>query len=256
MKGPQLTTIMWQGPTGQTYHVSLDAALRAQHSSPNTVTDHPVETGGNVADHIRPDPDTVSIEGVISNAPVFLPTDHNGGATETSQTVAADWRGLDNRSSVRGAESTIGDIVPISPLVNGIPIGMADEAQIGRDVPGGRKTATVKTYTAEFNRASECYAELLKLRNDGVLCSVQTPRRLYSDMAMTALTVDEEPNTGDALHFTVEFKHVRFGATRNEPVPAIPRKKADKGRVSKVETPEAESEADESKSSLFYKTLH
>ena len=52
--------------------INLDAALSTNEDVSATVTDHPVEDGVNVADHIRDEPDKFSIEGIVTNTPVEL----------------------------------------------------------------------------------------------------------------------------------------------------------------------------------------
>lgn len=49
--------------------VVLDCSVNEGHTAENDVTDHPVEKGFAVTDHVRNKPDTLSIEGVISNTP-------------------------------------------------------------------------------------------------------------------------------------------------------------------------------------------
>lgn len=223
-------TISWEGASGQTFFITLDVAAKVQHTSTNQVTDHPVEIGSNVSDHIRPDPNVLTIEGVISNTPLFLPSDHIGNATLTTLTVAADWSGLDNRDTVRGRENTIGDYLPVPRLVGGIAVGGEQIAHIGRDVPGQFLAANVLAFDSEFDRAGECFAELQLIRDTGILCFVQTHRRVYEDMAVTQLDVADDGTTGHALRFNIAFKQVRYGQTRTEPVPAVPRKRKPVGK--------------------------
>lgn len=52
------------------------------------VTEHPVETGSAVADHIRPQSGTVTTEGVITNAPLVLPSTQMNGATLAAGSVS------------------------------------------------------------------------------------------------------------------------------------------------------------------------
>jgi hypothetical protein len=54
--------------------LKLDACLSQSHKYANHVTAYPVESGLDISDHIRQDPETFSIEGIITNSPVsFLP---------------------------------------------------------------------------------------------------------------------------------------------------------------------------------------
>lgn len=229
----QLVTITWQGDSGQTFSVSLDASLHEQHTGTATITDHPVELGSNIADHIRPDPDMLTIEGVVSNQPLYLPSDHAGSARMITQEVSASWDGYDNRQKIRGAQKTLGDIAPIPlPFISGIPIGLADQADVGRQVPGGRVVANVQTFDSEFDRIGEVDTEFFRIRTEGRLCMVITKLRVYEDMALQSHDTPRDPKDGDALHFTLAFKRVFFGATKSEPVPALPRKAKSNGQAS------------------------
>jgi hypothetical protein len=51
--------------------LELDAVLSEQHDFESEVTEHPVESGANVSDHIRNKPATLKLECVVSNTPIF-----------------------------------------------------------------------------------------------------------------------------------------------------------------------------------------
>jgi hypothetical protein len=232
-------SVTWQGLTGQTYSIAIDATVRESHTATSTITDHPVETGSNVSDHIRPDPDMLTLEGVISNAPIFLPADHAGGAREVNRQIDANWKGYNNQTTVSGAPKTLGDFGaplngPLGGPLGSIPIGLNDRAVIGRDVPGGSASAVVKTYSIEFDRVQACFDEFRRLRDERVLCRVITTRKTYENMGLLSF-VDDIDSPIDAMKFTLEFKQVRFGKTANEPLPKIPTKKVSKGTASKEE---------------------
>jgi hypothetical protein len=48
----------------------LDASLSETHSMSAEVTNHPVEEGSEISDHIRKQPDSIQISGVVSNTPL------------------------------------------------------------------------------------------------------------------------------------------------------------------------------------------
>lgn len=48
----------------------IDAVIKETHELRATATEHPVESGSTIVDHIHSDPVTVQIEGVISNTPM------------------------------------------------------------------------------------------------------------------------------------------------------------------------------------------
>ena len=50
--------------------LGVDCTVKEVHKADVEVTDHPVEQGVNVADHARPKPAEVTIEGIITNTPM------------------------------------------------------------------------------------------------------------------------------------------------------------------------------------------
>lgn len=205
----QLVTIAWTGADGQTYSVALDATLVQNHDATNTVTEHPVESGANMSDHIRPDLDTLSITGIISNTPLYLPPDHTDGAQETDVEVEGVASGV--RIPLPGIGALVGNI-PITPTPKGV----------------------VRGFDPAFDRVGACYAALLKLRNEGVLCRVITHIRIYETMAIRRLGVAIDPATGHTLPLSMEFVQIRIGSTEEIPVPVIPTARKDKGSTTPV----------------------
>lgn len=53
-------------------YLELDAMIREEHSFRNIVTEYPVEDGFDISDHVWQEPETVTIEGFISNTPVQI----------------------------------------------------------------------------------------------------------------------------------------------------------------------------------------
>lgn len=50
--------------------LALDCTVTETHTATSTVTEHPVESGANITDHIRPDPLQLSITGIVSDTPI------------------------------------------------------------------------------------------------------------------------------------------------------------------------------------------
>jgi Dit-like phage tail protein len=219
--------ITWKGDTGQTYTLTLDASVHESHLGTSTVTDHPVERGSNVSDHIRPDPDQLTIEGMISNTPHFLPVDHMGGV-------------LLEETQIRGAQSTVSREVNATPFASGA-VGLTagflplSTGALGQIPVQKFDVAVAQGFTAAFDRVTECYKELLLIRSEGRLVRILTTLRSYDNMALTSLEVTREARTGNSLALSLAFKNVRFGATKNEPVPKLPVKAAEKGTKTKKE---------------------
>lgn len=68
-----LTEVIFGSPRqAQIGLVILDASVNEQHTKTNQITEHPVEVGANIADHIRREPERITIRGIVSNHPLVL----------------------------------------------------------------------------------------------------------------------------------------------------------------------------------------
>lgn len=67
-----MTVLIWQDDSGQTVSLRFDVVTSENHDSTNIITEHPVEEGADISDHVRPELDRVSIEAYVTNKP--LPT--------------------------------------------------------------------------------------------------------------------------------------------------------------------------------------
>ncbi|MCP4570674.1 MAG: hypothetical protein GY841_24075 [FCB group bacterium] len=67
-----LTEMVFKTKKGQVGAVQFDAMVSENHTMSAEVTEHPVEEGSDIADHIRLGPREIEIVGVISNTPVVL----------------------------------------------------------------------------------------------------------------------------------------------------------------------------------------
>lgn len=104
--------------------VELDATTLIGFESAAEVTEHPVERGPSVGDHIRPMNGTVTLEGIITDAPIVLPSTQAQGVSVASGTVslpgggtavAQRFSGTINR--VRLCDETLRELVEAGALV-------------------------------------------------------------------------------------------------------------------------------------------
>ncbi len=137
--------------------VELDCTVSATHSFKVEATEHPVERGAKITDHLRPEPDVVTIEGLVSNTPV--------SRTQQARAVAAAGGSL---TTTAGAASIFG-------------------------VPGYAEAALAK---------------LLAIKDGGILVTLATELKTYTDMAIVSLDIPRDASTGDALRFSATFKKI------------------------------------------------
>ena len=64
-----MATERYTGPT-LIGDLAIDCTVTETHTAAATVTEHPVESGANITDHIRPEPLQLSITGIVSDTPL------------------------------------------------------------------------------------------------------------------------------------------------------------------------------------------
>lgn len=135
--------------------IEIDCTLSAKHSMRVEATKHPVEVGAKITDHLRPEPDSVTVDCIVSNTPV--------SRTQQTRGIAVTGGTLNTTAS--------------QPSVFGVP-GYAEEA----------------------------LAKLVAIKDQGILVTLATELRTYTDMALTSLEIPRDATVGDALRFTATFE--------------------------------------------------
>lgn len=225
--------ITWIGSDGQQFRIEIDVTTREVHTFNNSVSDHPVETGSNISDNIRPEPNVLAIDGIISNAPHYLPGDHTGGAELIGRDIDVPGdTGYDNRQTVKGVAPRLSGLVRVPfGLGDLIPVGAQQSAQIGRQVRGMGRKVRVQTFSTEFDRVRDVMEELISLRDLGQLLTVELALRTYDNMGIQNFECSRQGGDPQHLAFSMTLKQVRFGITEIVAVPALPTKRTSKGAV-------------------------
>lgn len=205
----RLCTLLWSNAQGQTFTISLDASVNEVHRLSAIVTDHPVESGVNISDHVRPDLDRIEIEGVISNTPIILPRNFADGTQVIEVPIEGPPRTVGN---------TIGRPIPlIGALASRIPLPLSSQSGVARG------------FDPPFDRVEAVFQALKKIRDEGSLVRIYTTLRAYENMALENIEVTRNAANGNVLALNISAREVRVGFTRTVEVPAIPTKRTDKG---------------------------
>lgn len=80
--------IEWTPEGGQTQTIDFDASVEEVYEGAAEVTEHAVESGANISDHVRPENETLSIEAMVTNTPVIPRTFGMDGATGETQSAS------------------------------------------------------------------------------------------------------------------------------------------------------------------------
>lgn len=178
-QNPSPLRITWQ-IKGQEREIQFDAVLTEEHAAPTTVTQHPVEKGATISDHVRPEQERVTIQALVTNTPIKGPPTQNKGATERQLT-----RQVRGEMRIRG--------IPV-PVIRG---------------------ASVLDFTAEMDRPADVWAELRDIRDNARLISIDNGLHRYDDMVIDGLTVPREAGSRrDALTFSISAVKLRIVDSR------------------------------------------
>lgn len=183
--------------------ITFDVIESELHELVSEVTDHPVEIGVNISDHVRPLPDRLSLTGYTTNTPIIVNPFTQRGEYTAVKIPAPIW--------TPPLEPTPGSLFRNAvAAVDGLIFG-APEA-----------VATVLAFQEPFNAIWETFEVLKELRDNAVLLQILTPIRSYEDMVIERVAA---PRTaGDAgVAFGLDVRQLRVvesGQVAAPPVPA------------------------------------
>lgn len=194
--------------------LELDVTVRDTHRSAADVTEHAVEDGANVTDHVRPQQDRLSLEGWVSNTPLRLAKDHTNGVT----------------GSVRTTELQ----TPAGALL-------------------GSRAASVFRLEGDYDRVTSVHEELRRLIRQGIVCGISTSLRDYENMVLHDLEAPRDAESGNqAVRVRIEAKQVRIVSTETVAVQEEPRDARGRGRRRQgPQTPQPGSDQQAQRTSLL-----
>lgn len=154
-----MATEKYTGPT-LIGDLALDCTVTETHTATSTVTEHPVESGAKITDHIRPDPVQLSITGIVSDTPIGSRQVQRsiavGGAsvqvtqqeppTSTTGYGRAAWAKLD---AIRTAAKPVKVVTRDKTYEN--------MALVSLSVPKESKTGGALNFTAQFKQVRIVY---------------------------------------------------------------------------------------------------
>lgn len=68
----ELISIFYPDPKARLGELVVDAFLKETHTFSSEITEHPIESGGAIVDHVHLKPVSLSIDGIISNTPMSI----------------------------------------------------------------------------------------------------------------------------------------------------------------------------------------
>ncbi len=252
-----MAEIMFERPGGGVALLTIDATVEENHQSSALITEHAVEVGSNITDHIRPDNDKLSLTFVISNTPIVVPGSGLDGATGEIQPL-----NIFLESAPRRGEGNPIQVVPFIPGqffgfgIKSPPSAAQFEPQpLIPGIVSGSEGITVLQFSQEFDRVRGVYDVLRALIATGTLATIITSLRTYENMALANLSAPRSAESGNAIEFAADAVQIKIVSTETvaapEPVESRANDRSRRGGQNTDETDESES----GRSSLWYNLL-
>lgn len=250
------TTLYWVDVnSGETKTLQFDVVESITSEDILTITEHPVETGSAIVDHARSEPETLTIEAIVSDTPVGgqsgvestqeemdLDTIEDPGTKQITLDIPQPPLQPDPSSLVRAG------IGAIARAVSGAP-----KATVMGDLRRGRGQikATVLQRTSPENRIRSVYELLLEAQVQRALIAVQTRDREYFDMLLERVAKPVLVQDGAAGRFQIDLRRIRMATSQTVEAPrpveargALAKAKGAQPTKKKPETPKLRSSLD------------
>ena len=197
--------------------IDFDLVISEAHTNASQVTDHPVEKGMNIADHVRAEPITLTLEVEVTNTPLD-PLDPYGGDIELTQLDLPHKPAPTN---------------PVAKFFDDLGNAIHD-AIFGPPPPVIIQTLV---FDQPFDRISDTHLALTTQERAGGTMTVVTSTANYGNMVLTGVKYSKtEAGSGQ---FTLDFKQARIVSTSTvtAPAPAEPRGATNKAKGSQATKP-------------------
>jgi hypothetical protein len=199
--------------------LTFDVCLTRTHEGSSEITQHPVEDGANIADHVRPNLDAITIEWFVSNAPIA------GTGSFSSKTLDAPQYHAPLLNSILQGAATAATAVQggltgaASLAVTALPglFGGIDE----------HPTVNLWQFDAEFDAVKDTLDQLRIFKRDSTILTVITPEHTYENMVLESFSIEKNHENGTGASVTMGLKQLLIVQTQTVTVPstALPRAK-------------------------------
>lgn len=252
--------LFWMDVVGSHLFV-FDNVIAEEWKNGATITEHPVEQGANVADHVRVELPEVTLTIHATNEPMGANQYQQGTVGPTQVTiptptwvpgtgfvVVPTWQ---NFIELRSAANLGLGLVGGNGAAFGIAAAGAIAGQVGgalgvslspfsglevdepRPISGalqpspqaGAISATTETWPGGFDFIEQTIADLIALKDDAQLIEVRGSKQTESNMVIQTLSYSRSSEEGTGAVITLGLKQVRIVATQvvAAPIAALPR---------------------------------
>lgn len=178
--------------------VLLDATLKESFSADSELTQHPVERGADISDHIILKPQSVSIEGKISETPFSIGGQIAGVVSTVASKVGQQLGGaLGGVAATAVASKTLAGVLSPNSVTRS-SVSDTESSRSGIGLPN------------ENIRLRDAVQEFLNLRSAKAPVTIVTGLKIYKDYVLTSFSVDKDNSMGKSLVVNLKFVELQL----------------------------------------------
>jgi hypothetical protein len=209
----------WLDAAGNVNTLDVDVVMSTTDKRTAQLTDHVVETGSVVTDHIVIKPESLNFELVVSQTPMApLATGGFEPATLDIEVQARSFAPAVIPINVRKSQFRPGGFLALSTGIRNV---LAEVFGGSEETPTTMQGSTTKVTTSKLqvrvlqatggpvDRVNDTFDTLIEIMNTGLLVTVSFKGRLYLDYLLTSVELSQGPKEGGMGRFKVEARAFR-----------------------------------------------
>ncbi|MES2384536.1 MAG: hypothetical protein V4593_08300 [Pseudomonadota bacterium] len=215
----------WLDAAGNTNTLDVDVVMNTSDKRTAQLTDHVVETGSVVTDHIVIRPEQLSFELVMTQTPLSAP-----GFTMQASSITVVGRKLSPATlpiDVRKSQFQPGGFLLLSTGLRAAVVStLFGAAETPTSIQGSASEANSTTLqvntlqtASPVDRVNDTFDTLIEVMNTGLLVTVSFKGRLYLDYLLTAVELTQGKGESGMGRFKVEARAFRTVTGTNVALP-------------------------------------
>jgi hypothetical protein len=181
--------------------ITFDVIESENHESIAEITDHPVEVGVSISDHIRPLPARLSLVAYTTNQPITVNPFTQRGEVKSFKFEVPKYS------------------IPVEPTPGALY--RAGIQALGSLFGDSDRSVSILAFDSPFNAIWETYEVLREFQENGMLLQILTGIRSYEDMVIERVAA---PRTaGDSgVAFAIDVRQLRVVSSGQVAAPPVP----------------------------------
>lgn len=218
-----------------------DAVLDAQHEATCDVTEHAIEDGSSISDHVVRKPFSMSMTLVATQTPIYSRypgTDGVSGLTPTPQSLSVRTTSQGRQTTELQIRKSNGQQLNVAAAISAVggllrkAVGLGDPTAIDGVLakPAEPKPLTVTVLTTDTpqDRVGDFHQILLNFLTTATRLTVVFKGREYPDLVLTSVTRSDAAGQGGRATFPIQLRQVLTVETKQVNLPKVPAQKSKK----------------------------